>query len=243
MNVAVLEDTVENGIHLYWCLAICAALTAVLPRVPLPASFRNAVVLSACRGKLTDKAPNRALGPLSDSFVPQAWFSHFYAIGCVSNLFILVNIALLVWVEGFSHPRCSQLELSMAFFAISFFQFHLCRRLVETVFVMKYPQDAKMHILAYLFGLSYYVVVPLTLLDSALLRHIVSTVPELPALLQKTKNLAIADFDMVALLRELGALQILVVNLALAGKMTHAWYSEKFKSYPKKRKALIPCIY
>jgi 3-oxo-5-alpha-steroid 4-dehydrogenase 3 len=109
--------------------------------------------LSACRGKLTDKAPSRALGPLSDSFVPQAWFSHFYAIGCVSNLFILVNIALLIRDGEFSCPRCSDLELSMAFFAILFFQFHLCRRFVETIFVMKYPKDAKMHVLAYLFGL------------------------------------------------------------------------------------------
>lgn len=34
-----------------------------------------------------------------------------------------------------------------------------------------------------------------------------------------------------------------VVNLALAGKMTHAWYLENFKAYPKSRKALIPCVY
>ena len=57
---------------------------------------------------------------------------------------------------------------------------------------------------------SYYVVVPLTLLDSRLLRHVVNMMPEFPAMLQNISNLRLEDFDLVALLRELGAIQILV---------------------------------
>lgn len=110
-------------------------------------------MLSACRGKLTDKAPSRALGPLSDCFVPQSWFSHFYAIGCVSNLFILVNIAVLIWAGKCNCPECGPVDPTLSSLAILFFQFHLCRRLAETLYVMKYPKDAKMHVLAYLFGL------------------------------------------------------------------------------------------
>ena len=35
-------------------------------------------------------------------------------------------------------------------------QFHLVRRLAETYLVMVYPKGAKMHLIAYVFGLSYY---------------------------------------------------------------------------------------
>ncbi|DBB07355.1 TPA: hypothetical protein ACH3X3_008843 [Trebouxia sp. C0006] len=44
---------------------------------------------------------------------------------------------------------------------------HLVRRMVETAFIMKYPIDAKMHLIAYIFGLSYYVVLPLSCLPMA----------------------------------------------------------------------------
>lgn len=32
-------------------------------------------------------------------------------------------------------------------------------------------------------------------------------------------------------------------NLALAARMTHAWYHQRFKTYPRRRAALIPLLY
>ncbi len=37
--------------------------------------------------------------------------------------------------------------------AMSVFQLHLVRRALETRLLMRYPADAKMHLLAYIFGL------------------------------------------------------------------------------------------
>jgi 3-oxo-5-alpha-steroid 4-dehydrogenase 3 len=33
------------------------------------------------------------------------------------------------------------------------------------------------------------------------------------------------------------------INLAVSARSTHAWYHKKFQAYPKKRRALIPCVW
>lgn len=114
---------------------------------------RNAVILSACRGKLTDKAPSQALGVLSDAFVPQKWFSHFYIVGSVWNAVVLFLLQKTI-------PACFSSLLYSS--TLVLFQIHVVRRLLETVYIMKYPKDARMHVLAYVFGLSYYIMVPIT---------------------------------------------------------------------------------
>jgi len=111
--------------------------------------------LSACRGKLTEQAPDNALGPLSDVFVPQKWFAHFYMAGCVCNGLVLR------WAYQTIDPA-RPLDLLAACLPICCFQIHLVRRFLETVCMMKYPEEARMHVIAYLFGMTYYIVVPLT---------------------------------------------------------------------------------
>ncbi|KAK9789771.1 hypothetical protein WJX73_009613 [Symbiochloris irregularis] len=117
----------------YWTLVCAAAVLALVPGIPN--SFRDAVKLASSRGKTWIKRPRRALGRFSDQCVPQAWFSHFYELGCESS-------------------DLAQLLLSC----------HLLRRLLESNFLQTYPSDASMHILAYLFGLSYYLTLPLSYL-------------------------------------------------------------------------------
>lgn len=117
--------------------------------------------MSACRGKLTEQAPERALGPVSDIFVPQKWFAHFYMAGCMCN-----GLAL-AWVSHQTRSTPSIDALIPCGIASCLLQIHLLRRLIETVMMMKYPKDAKMHVIAYIFGLSYYVVVPLTYCTSS----------------------------------------------------------------------------
>ena len=44
-------------------------------------------------------------------------------------------------------------EQRTSLLALAALQLHLLRRWYETVFVMKYPRGAKMHLIAYIFGL------------------------------------------------------------------------------------------
>lgn len=104
-----------------------------------------------------DIKPPSALGPLSDLTVPQKWFSHFYLIASIWNAILLSHLSS----SSFSPPISTWITLSLL-------QFHFVRRWLETVFLMKYPPSARMHIIAYIFGLSYYVVLSLTILITAL---------------------------------------------------------------------------
>lgn len=230
------------------------------------------MIVSACRGKLTEQAPKNALGPLSDVFVPQKWFAHFYMAGCVCNALVLN------WVYQSSHQTLS------ACLPICCFQIHLTRRLLETMFMMKYPKEARMHVIAYLFGLTYYIVVPLTY--GTVLSHFSSTVYIGTAIflignviqwhshyvlsLLSTKgrgryiipreglfNLVscphyfgeIVIYLGLAIMMLNGPLRVwypfvwVVVNLTLAAKMTHTWYLVHFKTYPVQRKKLVPYVY
>lgn len=118
-----------------------------------------------------DIKPPQALGPLSDWTVPQKWFAHFYAIGAACNTIITI----LFLVSPFYLSLDPTYE---AVFLVTFvlLEFHLVRRLVETVAMMRYPEQARMHGIAYLFGLLYYIVLPLSLLPDAAFESIVSEV-------------------------------------------------------------------
>ncbi|BDA45211.1 Polyprenol reductase 1 [Coccomyxa sp. Obi] len=48
-----------------------------------------------------------------------------------------------------------------------FYMLHLTRRLLESVLLFDYPASARMHFIAYIFGLSYYIVLPLSLLPGS----------------------------------------------------------------------------
>ena len=82
--------------------------------------------------------------------MPQRWFSHFYAIGCLSNALVLYT----TWNR----------DNQTAVLLLGAFQLHVIRRLIETVWMMRYPKQATMHVMAYAFGMSYYVIVPVTYL-------------------------------------------------------------------------------
>lgn len=53
------------------------------------------------------------------------------------------------------------------FIALALFLAHLLRRLLETWHMMVYPAGARMHVIAYVFGLSYYIVAPLSILGDS----------------------------------------------------------------------------
>ncbi|GAB4822043.1 hypothetical protein N2152v2_009089 [Parachlorella kessleri] len=106
-----------------------------------------------------DYKPERALGPLSDWTVPQAWFGHFYAVGAGWTALIGP-----LFLRSASYSSLGSWGQATFLVAILLLEFHLVRRLLETTLLMRYPPGARMHGIAYLFGLSYYLVVPLTVL-------------------------------------------------------------------------------
>lgn len=107
---------------------------------------RDAVTLAACRGKLWQTKPD-ALGPLRDWSVPQSWFLHFYLLGAACNAATLAAFACC------GAAAAGAAAAGRAALALALFQFHLMRRAAETALVMRYPRDARMHGIAYLFGL------------------------------------------------------------------------------------------
>ncbi|EFJ52371.1 hypothetical protein VOLCADRAFT_103030 [Volvox carteri f. nagariensis] len=148
----------------YWILASASVFVTILP-IPVPRAFKAAVKVAAARGKLWyDRPDARALGILKDVSVPQQFFEHFYLIGALANT-VLLQVYIFVCCEdqnGSTLKRDSLLALLL-------FELHVLRRYFESNYVMHYPESARMHLLAYLYGLSYYVAVPLTLLPTAVL--------------------------------------------------------------------------
>lgn len=142
-------------LELYWVLAAGSVVVTLLP-LPVPRAFKDAVVLSAARGKLWGDKPS-ALGPLKDWAVPQAWFVHFYVLGCGWNGLVLLANSLSLGGAASPSSVGSLLLLCL-------FQLHLMRRALETSLLMRYSPDDVMHGIAYVFGISYYVAVPLSLL-------------------------------------------------------------------------------
>lgn len=146
------------AIHSYWILATAAATIAALPIRGLP-TFRELVRLSASRGKLWDGRPRPSLGVLTDASVPQAYFAHFYAVGLVSNCCcMLVYFTLLQGQNALSNQQAASV------LALAMLQLHLSRRLYESCLVMVYPAEARMHVIAYTFGISYYIVLSISML-------------------------------------------------------------------------------
>lgn len=166
-----LHAVILHLLWLYWLLATGAATVALLPQgwldefrhatVHAPAVShpldRNAVTLSACRGKLWDSRPSAKLGPLTVRTptntlphhqhpqhwsVPQQWFAHFYLLGVIANTWVL-------WTLCSDHATANKVAVLLA----CLLQLHLSRRLLETLLVMRYPPHARMHGIAYVFGM------------------------------------------------------------------------------------------
>jgi len=119
------------------------------PCLGTPPACRAAVQLSACRGKLMDLKPaTRVLGPLSDWTVPQRWFAHFYALGACWN----AAVAWLLLTSPY-YAALPAVQRAGVVLALALLQLHLCRRWLETVGLLRYPPGARMHGIAYAFGM------------------------------------------------------------------------------------------
>lgn len=120
-----------------------------------------------------ENKPRASLGILTDWTVPQRWFYHFYLVGCVWNGFVT-----LLFIFSPSNNKAMPPSLLIAHaLSLVLFEIHLIRRLAETLGMMNYPVHARMHGIAWIFGLSYYIVVPLTLIPKQAYRSVVADYP------------------------------------------------------------------
>jgi 3-oxo-5-alpha-steroid 4-dehydrogenase 3 len=105
--------------------------------------------------------------------VPQRWFLHFYVAGALAN-------ALTLGLMAFGLPATRKISAALAvadaeaLTALALFQLHLVRRALETALLLEYPPGSRMHAIAYAFGMSYYLVVPLSLLPRGWSRRVVA---------------------------------------------------------------------
>lgn len=79
--------------------------------------------------------------------MPQKWFAHFYAVG------VLCAIPALALLISGELPVEHDLMGGQALLGMLCLLFHLSRRLIESICLMDYPEDAFMHLIAYFFGL------------------------------------------------------------------------------------------
>lgn len=81
--------------------------------------------------------------------MPQSWFSHFYLVGAVTNLVVITIFSSMLSAQS---GDVAAAEL-VAYLGLFLLQIHLTRRLLESVLMFNYPKGARMHLIAYLFGL------------------------------------------------------------------------------------------
>ena len=61
-------------------------------------------------------------------------------------------LTLVLLMSAFGEPELSQAE-AIACIGLCMLQLHLTRRLMESVLLFDYPASARMHLIAYLFGM------------------------------------------------------------------------------------------
>ena len=95
--------------------------------------------------------------------VPQSWFLHFYALGTAACAAVLAAAAR----AAAAAPRPPVPAAAASLAALALLQVHLARRWAECGWQARYPKGARMHAVAWIFGLSYYAVLPVSLLPTS----------------------------------------------------------------------------
>lgn len=145
---------------LIWVVLICIMVFSLLPSPLQP--FLHSLF---SRGKLlqpTSSAPKFT--------VPQRLFLHFYTTGAVFNGSLLLMVLAYTCVKPSLAPKFQMgtQEAWRVVFLLSLFELQLLRRLYESIYVSKFSHLARMHVLAYLLGLIYYLLAPLSLFPRAI---------------------------------------------------------------------------
>ena len=166
---AAAAEFAGKALGTFWTLFFAASVAADLDLLPgVSARLR----LFAARGKQADAEPSSPSAPAhpraaSKWWVPHAWFAHFYVVGIACNAFVLAHALAVEPISA---------EHAAATLASCLFQAHVARRFLETAFVARHREGARMHLAGYLVGVFYYVAAPVTLATPETRRAVCETV-------------------------------------------------------------------
>ena len=166
---AAAAEFAGKALGTFWTLFFAASVAADLDLLPgVSARLR----LFAARGKQADAEPSSPSAPAdpraaSKWWVPHAWFAHFYVVGIACNAFVLAHALAVEPISA---------EHAAATLASCLFQAHVARRFLETAFVARHREGARMHLAGYLVGVFYYVAAPVTLATPETKRAVCETV-------------------------------------------------------------------
>uniref|UniRef100_A0A3B5LPU6 Polyprenal reductase n=1 Tax=Xiphophorus couchianus TaxID=32473 RepID=A0A3B5LPU6_9TELE len=158
----------------WFFLALCflVAFSVHKASAQLPGEYRKSSLLTLFQdliryGKTKQKLHRAQWLRVFD--VPKRWFWHFYAISICWNIFLLLFSSLLgvfiscpILADGGLLSAAPQLSTVLVQLLLCV---HSLRRLLECLFVSVFS-DGAMHLVQYLFGLGYYIVLGLTVLCS-----------------------------------------------------------------------------
>lgn len=142
--------------------AVWLTLIATMLFSLLPTPLQPLLLPIFHRGKLLQpsSSPSRYT-------VPQRFFLHFYIVGTVFNGVLLLIIITYIHANRMSNFDISIKEAWRVVAILFLFELQVLRRLYESIYVSKFSRHAQMHILAYLLGLMYYILAPLSLFPRA----------------------------------------------------------------------------
>ncbi|XP_056658605.1 polyprenol reductase isoform X1 [Monodelphis domestica] len=166
-----------------WLILASAFLLALLLQSVPPSAFpQGPLALSTFFKDLIRYGKTKSVGQLRPTSyevfdLPKRWFSHFYIISVAWNGFLLLCLtrALLLgtpfpgWLHdllgklGASQIQGDELALS-AFLVLVFVWLHSIRRLSECLFISVFSESV-IHVVQYCFGISYYIIIGLTVLS------------------------------------------------------------------------------
>uniref|UniRef100_A0A4W6CE52 Polyprenal reductase n=1 Tax=Lates calcarifer TaxID=8187 RepID=A0A4W6CE52_LATCA len=182
--------------------------------------------------------------------VPKRWFWHFYAISVCWNGLLLALYLNFIFQHQSLLPVVPQLSTMLVQLLL---WVHSVRRLLECLFVSVFS-DGSMHLVQYVFGLGYYIVLGLTVLCSDHVGKVETLTHREPKggwfeLVSCPHYFAelLIYISLTMVFRGLSLTWWLIVlyvffNQALAAQLCHDLYLNKYKSYPKHRKAFIPFV-
>ncbi|KAK8463762.1 hypothetical protein PHAVU_011G038300 [Phaseolus vulgaris] len=174
-----MEEVLVQILRAAWLAATLPIVIASLP-IPNLSFLRRTLIGFAGRGKIMQSSSQKFT-------IPQRLFLHFYAVAFLWTTLLLVatwayaySMVPLVaepfsystitsFLTGGSTIRTDSYKLRQryvaweAVFLLFLMEFHVLRRLFETIHVFDYSPSARMHVIGYLTGLFFYIAAPLSL--------------------------------------------------------------------------------
>ncbi|KAK3244548.1 hypothetical protein CYMTET_45842 [Cymbomonas tetramitiformis] len=172
----------------YWCAISILSWSCWLGT--LPRAFQKAVAVCVVRGKLTsNQTVSKERGTILErALVPHRWFCHFYLAGIFWTSALIVGITATTYLKerkhsssnwdvelvsltsyvscvyhALQHTLEASSEQATVFILLGLFLLHCVRRLWECHYVSIFSPSSRMHLGAYIFGQTYYLLAALSL--------------------------------------------------------------------------------